>query len=348
MKPWMLVVGVLLIGLYRLGASPDDAPAQIEQAVIASSDYAYIGPPTISRGVYADVFCRQNGADSEICVQAPAMYDAVIAAGADPALELAHASNESSFGTGGVGMAPWHNLHGIHGHSGGLGTPFVNSAPGDENMQEYGSYADAVADWVWLIRDGGLYYPDRNDPESVLAIYCECGGAGGKADYVARMKAQIDGWRAQSAPQAAPAGSYASTPIDLGGDCGWNVTAALNANGGALQHITLAPGETFSFNATMGDPERASYRTCAGVPGGNWCNLAARYSQVARAMGLVPQFQDHGVGDLGGGPENSVAIWNEDGVAGAGQDLLITNTTDRPVFFVARSDGASVTIEGGF
>lgn len=205
------LAGALLLWEARPVAPPPAPPAAV--AVVTSDAYAYIGPPTISRAVYASVFCAQNGADSAICQQAPAMYDAVVAAGADPALELAHAGNESSFGTGGVGMAPWHNLHGIHGHAGGLGTPFVNSAPGDEDMQQYASYADAVADWVWLIRDGGLYYPERNDPESVLAIYCECGGASGKAAYVARMQAQIDGWRAQSSPpaaQSAPVGHKAN------------------------------------------------------------------------------------------------------------------------------------------
>jgi hypothetical protein len=81
-------------------------------------------------------------------------------------------------------------------------------------------------------------------------------------------------------------GGIVSNPIAIAADdCGWNVAAALEANGGALQSVRLAPGDTFSFNATMGDPASIDYRTCAGVPGGNWCNLAARYAQVARALG---------------------------------------------------------------
>jgi hypothetical protein len=153
-----------------------------------------------------------------------------------------------------------------------------------------------------------------------------------------------------AAPQTEMAGAVASTPIDLGGDCGWNVAAALSANGGALQQVTLAPGETFSFNATMGDPDAAGYRSCAGVPGGNWCNLAARYSQVARALGLAPQFLHHGV-NLGAGIENDVLIWNIGGVPGfegGRQDLIITNTLDRAVTFQANVDGGSVTITGTY
>lgn len=79
-------------------------------------------------------------------------------------------------------------------------------------------------------------------------------------------------------------------------------------------------------------------------------NLAARYAQVARALGLTPIFEDHGVGDLGGGPENSVAIWNVGGQAGSAgdaQDLEITNTTGAAVTFRARVDGEQVVIEGG-
>ena len=139
-----------------------------------------------------------------------------------------------------------------------------------------------------------------------------------------------------------------SNPIAVGGDaCGWNVQVALDARGGALRSVTLAPGETFSFNATMGDPGAIPYQTCAGVPGGNWCNLAARYAQAARAIGLTPRFHDHGVGDLGGGPENSVAIWNIGGQAGSvgdAQDLEITNTTGRIVTFRARDLGGAVAI----
>jgi hypothetical protein len=342
---------VVRFGQLQQSTAPPTPAAPIE--VVASTSYTYIGPPTISRDVYASVFCNQNGANSTICQQAPAMYDAIVAAGADPALELAHAGNESSFGTGGVGMAPWFNLHGIHGHTTGpcqFGESFYNGAPGDEIMQRYKNNADAVSDWVCLIKDSGLYYPERNDPESVLAIYCECGGPNGKADYVARMKAKIDGWRAQSqAPRAetAPVQAYASNPISIDHSAfGVNVRAALIANGNALQNVTIQPGETWSFNASVGNPDQLSLATIV-HPGDGWCNLAARYAQVARPLGLTPQFEDHHAGDLGGGPENSVAIWNINGQPGSDgekQDLEITNTLQRSVHFQAQQTDAGVVI----
>lgn len=146
-----------------------------------------------------------------------------------------------------------------------------------------------------------------------------------------------------------PLSGIASTPISLAGDCGYNVQVALDASGGALWDVTLRPGETWSFNATVGNPGLLSYRMCAGVPAGNWCNAAARYAQVARAMGLQLDFLHHGV-DLGAGIENDVLIWNVGGQSGfenGAQDLLITNTLAQPVRFQAQSDGGNVTIIGG-
>lgn len=363
---WLVRIGSLQYAV-RLGKEqPTAAPvavanvqaAPVAVQVIASTGYAYIGPPTISREVYQSVFCDQNGTDSVICQEAPSMYNAIVAEGVDPAVELAHAGNESSFGTGGVGMAPWFNLHGIHCHTdSGIGRCFRNTAPGDEDMQEYDSYPDAVADWIHLMKYGGLYYPARNTPEQVLEIYCECDGAVGKAEYVQRMKAQIDGWRAQSMTQVLPVQQMTerpaiteqvmSNPITVDDSSfGINVRAALTANDNALQNVTIQPGETWSFNASVGNPALLSLATIV-HPGDGWCNLAARYAQVSRALGLTPQFEDHHAGDLGGGPENSVAIWNiggEPGFEGGRQDLMITNTTNRIVRFQAQEMDSGVII----
>ncbi len=140
-----------------------------------------------------------------------------------------------------------------------------------------------------------------------------------------------------------------STP--LYGVCDHNVRAALGARGGALQLVTVAPGETFSFNATMGDPAAVAYDSCGGVPGGGWCNLASRYAEAARAVGLAPRFPHHGI-DLGNGWENAVSIWNIGGRAGTGggaQDLEITNTRPEAVTFraIETADGIAVAVAVG-
>lgn len=304
----MLVVGVLLIGLYRLGAVPEGAPVQAEQAVQTS-------------GWEVDLLAALGNVQ--------------------PSAETV------------TFLGAWHRAEGGAASFNPLNT--TQDAPGatcynvDPCVKNYPSYEVGMQATVETLLSDHPGYAEivaglqTNDVARAFdGIVASPWGT--HAALIADVYAEM-------APVPAPVaqdGAYASNPIAIGGDdCGWNIQVALEANGGALQEVRIAPSETFSFNATMGNPDAIPYRTCMGVPGGNWCNLAARYAQVARALGLVPQFQDHGVGDLGGGPENSVAIWNKDGIAGAGQDLLVTNTTDRPVFFVARSDGATVTIEGG-
>ncbi len=139
--------------------------------------------------------------------------------------------------------------------------------------------------------------------------------------------------------QAIP-GALVSNSITIDSSAfGINVRAALNASNGYLQNFTIRPGEVWSFNASVGNPDLLNLATIVHA-GDGWCNLAARYAQVARSLGLDPVFQDHGLGDIGGGPENSVAIWNTGGVAGfdnGAQDLIIENTRSRSVHFAIQN-----------
>lgn len=128
-----------------------------------------------------------------------------------------------------------------------------------------------------------------------------------------------------------------SAPLSLAGDVGHNVRAALDANNGALRNVTIRPGETWSFNASVGLPAHIHVRVVAGVPGGGWCDLASRYVQALRPA-LPPEafaFPNHvrttGIGLLHVADEDAVAIWNIDGQPGSfggRQDLQITNTTN--------------------
>lgn len=131
-----------------------------------------------------------------------------------------------------------------------------------------------------------------------------------------------------------------SVPLSMAGDVGYNVRAALNANGGALRAITIQPGETWSFNASVGSPAHVDVRVVAGIPGGGWCDLASRYVQALRpvlpAEAIV--FPNHvrtaGIGLLDVADEDAVAIWNIDGRPGSfggRQDLEVTNTLAVPL-----------------
>lgn len=189
----------------------------------------------------------------------------------------------------------------------------------------------------------------ENDPDAFKQELWASGWASSHYGNGSAWSAPYHMQQQQVTPNVAPSSAITSNPLTVdGGDCGWNIKVALEANNGALQRVQLAPGETFSFNAAMGDPGRIDYRDCGGTPGGNWCNLAARYSQVARAMNLQPRFLHHNQ-DLGAGPENDVLIWNIGGIPGSEngrQDLEITNTTNAVIVFSARDVGGAVVIDG--
>lgn len=132
-----------------------------------------------------------------------------------------------------------------------------------------------------------------------------------------------------------------TSPLSLGGPCGHNVSVAAARIG---PQVTIPPGGAWSFNGALGDLAGLDYVDCAGVPGGGWCDLAARYAWAAAQLGARVDFQHHGI-QLAGVPwEYSVAIWSSGGPGG--QDLTITNTTGRTIALTLRDVGGAVTVEG--
>jgi hypothetical protein len=325
--------------LRLLAAQPEPASATTQ----AVADVAPIGVlqsvPSLSA---AQIDTILAGYDSPATGSGRDFYDLGVQYGIDPAYALAFFVHESTAGTNlnWDGMKPDGSTTHDIGNISCAGYPTCYG-----RWRDYADWKTGIDDWYRLINDEYIGGRGFSTVDQVIPVYAP--SIENDVDgYTNAVSALVGQWRAEYGQQPAHA-DIASNPIAIGGDdCGTNVQVALEASGGALQDVQIRPGETFSFNATMGDPGRIPYRTCAGVPGGNWCNLAARYAQVSRALGLMPQFQDHGVGDLGGGPENSVAIWNEGGRAG-GQDLQITNTLTRPVRFQAIIEGGSVMIMGG-
>jgi hypothetical protein len=146
-----------------------------------------------------------------------------------------------------------------------------------------------------------------------------------------------------AAPQAITGLARADTssvPLSLAGDVGFNVLSALGARGGALRSVTIRPGETWSFNATIGSPALVEVRTISGVPGGGWCDLASRYVQAVRpllpreAVKFVNHVTTAGIRIADVADDDAVSIWNIDGQTGSSgmsQDLEITNTLKAPL-----------------
>ncbi|MCG8349312.1 MAG: hypothetical protein MI924_16210 [Chloroflexales bacterium] len=143
--------------------------------------------------------------------------------------------------------------------------------------------------------------------------------------------------------------STALLPLPASGPFHQNVAAALNGNNGALQLIVVPPGETWSFNQAVGDPELLNLAFVNGIYGGGWCDLASRYVVALRPL-LPPeaiQFIRHvditGFGLSGIADNDAVIIWNEPRSAGE-QDLEIHNTSDKTLIITSVLTDAGVEI----
>jgi hypothetical protein len=161
----------------------------------------------------------------------------------------------------------------------------------------------------------------------------------------------------QAAPlqPAGPALGTASSsvPLSLAGDGGFNVRSALDASGGALRNVAIAPGATWSFNAAVGNPAGVPIRTVGGVPGGGWCDLASRYVQAVRpllpasAVSFVNHVTSSGIRLADVADADAVSIWNVDGQPGShgqSQDLEMTNTLDSALHLRVSEQNGQVVV----
>lgn len=143
--------------------------------------------------------------------------------------------------------------------------------------------------------------------------------------------------------QPVPIRELLSNPIDgsQSSTCSRNVGRAVES----LERVTLGPGEKWSYVAAV---QRTDYEVCGLYTGGYLCNLAARYAQVADGLGLAITFVDHNIGDIGAGPNYSVAIfYDEDtGLPIGGQDLTIVNTTPFRVTFTVAGPPDMLQVRG--
>ena len=155
-----------------------------------------------------------------------------------------------------------------------------------------------------------------------------------------------------------------------------NIRLALGYYHGALTHVFVAPGSTFSFNAALGvAPQRLPWKyvtvkqTAPSPPpapegttpippapeerrriqGGGLCDLASRYVMAARpilparAFSFVNHIRSNGIRLQGVPARDSVSIWAVGGQPGE-QDLKITNVTDGWLEFVVERAGEKVTV----
>jgi hypothetical protein len=236
------------------------------------------------------------------------------------------------------------------------GATCFNSLPSMPcGVKNYPSREDGLQATIETLRAGHTGYADieagivSNDPERALrGLHVAPWGT--SASLVEQLYRQRVGVVEQLViSRSVPISVDRSTAF------GWNVAQALDANGRALRDVVIQPGQTWSFNASVGNPTM-DLESVAGVPGGGWCDLASRYVQAARPLLPTDAFTFINHVDNTGWPladvayADSVVIWNIGGVAGfegGRQDLLITNTLNQPIRLRAVESGSVVTIEGG-
>lgn len=142
---------------------------------------------------------------------------------------------------------------------------------------------------------------------------------------------------------------------------GLNVRSALDANNSALRNIIIKDGEQWSFNEAIGNPNDLKLATVSGVYGGGWCDLACRYVQVFKGLGLhlthgtdihsddIVFLQHGGISLNSCGFDESPFIWSagQKGFDNGMQDLIINNRTGKTIkIAVVDNDDTTATIVG--
>ena len=138
---------------------------------------------------------------------------------------------------------------------------------------------------------------------------------------------------------------------------GLNVKAALDANNGALRNVVIKDGERWSFNQTIGDPDQLHLVNVSGVYGGGWCDLACRYVQALKGLGLqISHGADMSSNDIvflqhGGIALNNCTVLESPYIWSAGnigfdkgmQDLIVNNRTGKTIHLIVvdNSDGTA-------
>lgn len=153
-----------------------------------------------------------------------------------------------------------------------------------------------------------------------------------------------------------------SAPIsqDSTTDFGLNVKSALDARNGALRNITIENGEQWSFNETVGNPDDLQLAVIVNL-GDGWCDLACRYVQVFKGLGLQIShgitmdsndivFLQHGGISLNScSYDESPYIWSAGykGFDNSMQDLIINNRTGKTIkIAVIDNEDKTATIVG--
>lgn len=137
---------------------------------------------------------------------------------------------------------------------------------------------------------------------------------------------------------------YMATPLAYDARIAPNVHAILPV----LDTIVLEPGETWSFNEAVGNPDQYALVDAYGVYGGGWCDVASRYAEAARILNLDRSFVLHSTPLNGVERMDNVSIWNTDGSSGQMQDFTMTNTKRFTITFTLKYVGDAYILTASY
>ena len=321
-----------------MASSAEEVTGELPVEVVMSSAYEYRAAPSLSKTTFETVICGYN--DSPVCSEASAIYTLLVTNGFDPAEALAHMRKETEFGTTGIGR-PGERPNASKGLYGADCNDDADWCTGGRPQSAFESYANATKAWMKMM-DAVYISRGLTSPDTALPVYCPVSDGCDPYGYVETMHGWVDEWRALDVP-AVPASAWvSSSTLQASGDFGTNVLAALNANNGAIQNFTIAPGDTWSFGHSIAPISGMGYLPpINGLPGAGWCNLGALYVEVADQLGLESGVPSHGAEY---GPRFPGILLDENG---NGADLTITNALGVPVTFRAIIEGDAYRIEAG-
>lgn len=171
----------------------------------SAGEFDFLSPPTVSLETYQRVYCQpRHGRVSAACPYAPQMYQLLVDAGIDPAIEMAFAAKETEFGATGPGRAPQYNLHNIVCNRWDGSTC---DGPYHYRFATYANYLHGLNAWIRLLLHSGRYIDAGNRTfRSVLPIYAPA-FENNTALYIAQAESWVRGWRSWEGGQP---GSFSS------------------------------------------------------------------------------------------------------------------------------------------
>lgn len=181
----------LLSGSVTPGNVSGSAGQKQNQSVIVvknASGYNPLAAPSIQKQIFVDYLARNS---SPAGAEAAAIYDALVAGGADPAVALGFFYKESSLGKFGVAnqTKSWGNIRCTPGYQ-------CQAASGNGSFRSYGSWTAGAHDWTVLMKayaSGSIRAGQRLVTlEQILPVYAPSGDRNDPVGYIAAVKKVAD------------------------------------------------------------------------------------------------------------------------------------------------------------